>query len=231
MRKVLIFTNVIFLAVAVLYSCSLLKSLEEVNKNGFICNNYSAAPVNEMDKQEVVEMVRNYYNNQYAALHDVTSATKLTGLPVNCPQDSRAVFFNLDTLKKLIYYIEKGSKNFSVADKQNLGLNVYFASYPESFLKVKNGYSYTNRHTLIFIPSIFKTGDSLARDIDLNANLSGVNSRPEYLTDLFFNINTKSKKMVGIAEGSGSMMSQNNGSGTPPPKKPTGNPLLDKTDH
>lgn len=245
MKKLFIAAAAIAFVSMALYSCSLLKSLEEVKKSGFICSNYSLVPVNEMGRQEVVKMVRNYYNNQYQALHDVASSSKLTGLPANCPVDSRAVFFNLDTLKKLIYYIEKGSSGFSAADKQNLGLNVYFASYPESFHKTKPGYNYasgspvlvpydyTNRHTLIFIPSIFSNTELIAKDIDLNANLTGIYSNPVFLDSSFFRINPggQIRRMVAAGDGASSlMMIQNNGSTIPPPKAPTGSRLLDLTD-
>ncbi len=246
MKKLFIAAAAIAFVSLALYSCSLLKSLEEVKQAGFICSNYPVQDVNEMDRQEVVEMVRNYYNNQYKALHDVASPSKLAGLPANCPEDSRAVFFNLDTLKKLIYFIEKGSSGFSATEKQNLGVNVYFASYPESFHKTKPGYDYasgspvlvqydyTNRHTLIFIPSIFSNSELIAKDIDLNANLNSPNTAPVYLDSSFFTFKPGGAQLrvAGVGVGSSSPMgSQNNGSGTPPPKSPTGNQLLDLTTH
>jgi hypothetical protein len=241
MKKLLTIGATILITSAVFYSCSLLKSLDEVQQNGFICSNYSTAPVNEMNKQEVISMVKNYYQNQYMAINSSCPTTgKLVHFPVSPSTnlDSRCVFFSLDTLKRLIYYIEKATRQFSVNDKENLGVNVYFASYPEQMKMNKWGYDYTNRHTLIFFPSIFDNVNHIAKDFDLNNSLDGINVfSPLYIDSAF--INNPLKTVVGgmyyktlstSSGGSASMTSQNHGTATPPPPADTNNDLLDLTD-
>jgi hypothetical protein len=238
MKKYLTAFMALTITVLAFYSCNLIKALDEVKKAGFYCSNYSYSPVNEMDKYEVLDMIRTYYNNQY---NNINSHIGPSTFDFNNPAlpssklvvDSRAVFFDLDTLKKLIYYMDKASENFPLADKQNLGVNVYFAAYPQYFNKEKHGWDYKNRHTLIFFPSIFNNVSHIAQDIDLMASLSGTTpNAPTYITEAFLSDSSMARFVV-LTDGnsnSSSMMSQNNGTAIPPPPTPTGNAILDKTD-
>ena len=78
MKKYFPFALGIIITSAVFYSCSVLNSLKEVQQNGFICSNYSEQPVNKMDKQTVLSMIRNYYNQQYKSISNATTATNFT---------------------------------------------------------------------------------------------------------------------------------------------------------
>lgn len=225
------------------YACNLRNALDQVNKRGYICSNYSQMPVNQMQKQEVLDMIKNYYNNQYAAIHSTNNSTNaplvsFTQQSINTSKDSRCVFFSIDTLKRLLYYVEKASEKFSTQDKANLGLNIYFASYPKSQGVVINGDDYTNRHTLVMLPSIFNPSLKMAKDLNLCTNLSSPSSTPSFINAEFVNNPTNvflcgalgfSLKSSNTGNG---MMSQNHGSGTPPPVDQngnTGNPILDAT--
>lgn len=242
MKKLLTIGISVLITSAVFYSCSLLKSLEEVQQNGFFCSNYSYNPVNEMDKQQVISMVRNYHQNQYRAINSTCSTTsvKLVYFPSspNTNVDSRVVFFSMDTLKRLLYYMEKATRQFSMQDKQNLGVNVYFASYPDQMKMSNWGHDYTNRHTLVFIPAIFDNGQHIGRDFDLNNSLTGVNLLdPLYIDSAFINNPLKTViagmalyKTMSAPGSSTTMNSQNHGTATPPPPATTGNNLLDLTD-
>lgn len=219
----------------VFYACNVAKQLQEVNNAGYICSNYSFALPNKMNKQHVLDMVSNYYHNQYTILH--SQGNNRLKLNTTNPFDSRAVFFSLDSLEKMFYYIRKASKNYSNAEKQNLGVNIYFASYPEADGVIRNNYNYTNRHTVVFVPSIFNTNNNMPEDIDLLANLEG---KIEAKVPIKSNFYTTGGQMFALAARttSNSMMSQNNGTGTPPPPPAgntidgaTGNPLLDITSH
>ncbi|NOT91359.1 hypothetical protein [Ferruginibacter sp.] len=238
MKKLLTIGATFLITSAVFYSCSLLKSLDEVQKSGFFCSNYSDDPVNEMNKQDVISMVKNYYQNQYKAINSTSPISgKLVYFPASMNVDSRVVFFSLDTLKRLIYNIEKATNQFSIQDKQNLGLNVYFISYPDQ-MKMNNwGYDYTNRHSLAIIPSIFDNVNHIGKDFDLNNSLTGVNLfSPLYIDSAFINNPLKTMipgiyfKTMSTPGGSATMNSQNHGTATPPPPAPTGNALLDLTD-
>lgn len=232
MKKVYPFLIGIFVTITFFYACDVSKQLSDVQKVGYQCNNYLTKSPNTMNRGQVLEMVRNYYNNQYQALHDPLSPSKLRGLDPSSPVDSRAVFFSLDTLKRLLYYIEYASKNFTAAEKQNIGVNIYFASYPESMHKMHNGLNYTNRHTLVFIPSLFNPTSNKAEDIDLSENIFGKKDFPIPLNNLFFSLSNLNKSMValGSSTSSSGMNSQNDGTAIPPPPPPTGNTLLDLTD-
>lgn len=240
MKKILTITATVLITSGVFYSCGLLKSLNEVEQNGFICSNYTDKPVNEMDKQVVLSMIRNYYQYQYNAINSScppTNGSKLVHFPPQVNEDSRVVFFDLDTLKRLIYHIEKASKQFPQADRQNLGVNIYFASYPETMNMTNWGWSYTNRHTLVMIPAIFNNSTHMGRDFDLNNSLKLNNIfSPLYIDSAFINDPSKTVfnamvfKTSDAGSGSTNMNSQNHGTATPPPPSPTGNAILDLTD-
>jgi hypothetical protein len=97
MKKVLTIAASVLLTSAVFYSCGLLKSLEEVKKSGFICAYYPPDQLNTMDKQTVLDMLKNYYSHQYNAIQN--SNLKVSFPQSGCGEDSRAVFFSLDSLK------------------------------------------------------------------------------------------------------------------------------------
>jgi hypothetical protein len=236
MKKIIIPVALLIITSLVLYSCSLLKSLEEVKKNGYSCNNYSTYPINEMNKTEVLELIRNYYKNQYAAINSV--GINFNGsIPATqtIKVDSRAVFFNLDTLKRLIYYIEKASENFPKTDRDNLGVNIYYGAYTAAMQVQKHGYDYTNRHTLVMIPSIFNSASNTAKDFDLYNSLNAINvDTPSYINNSFLE-NPINTKIAGLSAnqsvtGRSSMYSQNHGTAIPPPPSPTGNVILEATD-
>ncbi|MFY7965272.1 MAG: hypothetical protein ACOVO1_10275 [Chitinophagaceae bacterium] len=198
-----------------------------------VCSDYSNKQPNQMDKNFVLSMIRNYYNKQYAAINGSSTLIPFpqsSGLTV----DSRCVFFSLDTLKKLLYYIEKSSKNFLPGVKSNVGVNVYFASYPDFSSTRINGQDYTNRHTLVFLPAVF-TGNganALVKDYDMLDNLKfPLKTDPSYFTTTLLSSSTF-LKMGGIVARSENMNAQNHGTGTPPPFgiNGTGNPILDITD-
>lgn len=244
MAKYFIGFGVAIALAAILYMCGVFDALGKVENNGYICSNYSGSNVNEMDKSYVLQMIRNYHAMQYQAIN----ADPRMGYQkaVGCV-DSRAVFFSLDTLKRLIYYIEKASRGFSSQDRENLGVNIYYASYPAKPYMEKFGYDYTNRHTLVFIPSIFSTGLKRARDFDLYNSLRGFSiSSPHYIDSAFLEnpannkiaclvariINTPSGGSTSstVPPADGNMNSQNHGTAIPPPPANTGNVILDETD-
>jgi hypothetical protein len=226
--KKLIFISVASLSIiTILHSCN--ASSGGAGSTTAICADYSSMTVNTMKKEDVLDMVSNYYNKQYNAIN----ADNSIDFPAAAPLDSREVFFNLDTLKRLIYFIEKATANFSAADKANLGMNVYFGSYPQHMDLFKNGINYTNRQTLIFIPSIFDNVLHVGRDFDLNNSLNGTNIlAPLYIDSVFLTTPaiTIIPGMYFRYTNNTSLNAQNHGTGVPPPPAPTGNSILDITD-
>lgn len=234
MKKVLPFLVGVFLTITMFYACDVSKQLSDVEKVGFVCNNYVGKKPNEMQRQDVLDMISNYYTNQYAALHDRNSATSLK-LPPGCPVDSRAVFFNYDTLQRLLYYMALASKNYSQQEKENMGVNIYFASYPKDFKHFRGPNDYTNRHTLIFVPSMFDPGQKRIRDLNIAENIYNHSPKPNFIDSTFFTKPFGSSTIIALGSpgnalaGQGGMTSQNDGTGTPPPPR-TENPLLNLTD-
>lgn len=212
---------------SVLYSCSLLKALDEVQQNGFICSNYANAPINLMNKQEVKAMVSNYYHRQYQAIN---IGSNRVAFP-NSMTDSRMVFFSLDTLKRLIYNIETYTRNLPETEKANLGVNVYFASYSDSQAHFNHGINYTNRHTLVFIPAYFNDADKAGKSFDPRfVENNGNKIEKALLTSADFNnpgtiMGTIARLSSTVSDANGAMFSQNNGTAMPPP--PAGEALLD----
>jgi hypothetical protein len=237
MKNVIIAILFLSLCSMIFYTCKYCNTTTEpVNPNS-ICTDFSYSPPNEMGKLEVIHMIRNYYNNQYNAMHNTINLRRMSFSQRSSTQfDTRAVFFSLDTIKKLLYYMEKASKGYSSADKLNLGVNIYFASYPDN--KIQNGEDYYNKHTLIFMPSIFDPTINAPRDIDIAQNLFNGVSSSKQIDPSFFNdtlnpnavINVLGNSYMRRSNNSGSnMQSQNNGTGTPPPPN-SGDPLFDLTD-
>jgi hypothetical protein len=243
MKRILFFIAGAVIACGIFYSCTVTQSLQHVETNGYICANYENAAVNSMSKKDVLAIIRNYYQNQYRAIHTSSTAPasgqQLVSFPstTTLTKDSRAVFFNLDTLKRLIYYIEKASQQYPASIKEKIGLNIYFASYPSAMQMTINEDDYTNRHTLVFIPSVMDTKSHIANDFDLSASLPGGISQltPSYITEGFLNdSNITSIKGMAVLKQAGTqdadMNAQNHGTGTPPPVN-NNNSILSATNH
>jgi hypothetical protein len=226
-QKILKNLFLVFTLGLMLTACTETNHLKELEKEGYVCNNYSKQTPNQMGRNTVVKMVSNYYQNQYSAINQSAKAGQIL-FPDNCPVDSRAVFMNIDSLKKLLYYLETASKGYSDAEKRNLGVNIYFGSYTKDMNMTENGYDLMNRHTLICIPSIFDSTKKMARDIDLMANINNKSVAPRYIDAAFFGVN----KPIALAKGGSgdsTIFAQNHGSLVPPPPDPSNNPLLNIT--
>ena len=93
--------------------------------------------------------------------------------------DSHSIWFDLDTIKKFIYHIERNVQTNSEANGSKLGLRIYYGAYPEASNFTNPGYEdiayfardpqtmkYGLKHTLIFIPTIYN--ENIADDVDFN---------------------------------------------------------------
>jgi hypothetical protein len=246
MRKAISIAGIFIITALVLYSCSLLKALDEVQQNGFRCYKPNV-PVNTMDKQYVMDMLHNYYKTQYANINNGTISFN-GGVPNTqvAKIDSRAVFFSMDTLQRLLYYMIKASEKFPAADRANMGVNIYFGAYTPAMQMEKQGYDYTNRHTVVLMSSIFDATTNIARDFDLNSSLNNINVlTPTYITDSmlaspgYTDMNAACALKVSVplsgSNDPASMAAQNHGTSIPPPPRTSatpwvsGNALLDAT--
>ncbi len=124
-----------------------------------LCMDFSKYKPATLKHSLVGEMVSNYRKNQLVSIESAAVN------PV--ANDAQSIWFNLDTIKKFIYHIEKGFQQQKPGAKANLGLRLYYAAYP---LKTKwslPGYEgltpllgnpvtlqYEKKHTLIMIPTL-----------------------------------------------------------------------------
>lgn len=124
-----------------------------------ICMDYSKDKPNTLKHSLVKELVKNYKNNQLVAIQTAT---------VNAvPNDAQCIWFELDSIKKFIYHIEKGFEANKPGVKGKLGLRMYYAAYPQDTLWGTKGYEelaslskdpttakYGRKHTLVLIPTL-----------------------------------------------------------------------------
>lgn len=87
--------------------------------------------------------------------------------------DAYSVWFDLDSIKKFIYHIEKGVEQNATAGSDNrLGLRFYYASYPDhttwsdpaytdlsGFAADPSKQNYEYKHTLVLLPTINIAGN------------------------------------------------------------------------
>ena len=140
-----------------------------VNENA-ICDDYSRESISTLKTSLISDLVERYRKNQ------------LTYINQHMPEsdsDSHSIWFDLDTIKKFIYHIEKNVQINRVSNGAKLGLRIYYGAYPEASEFTSPGYEdiaylatdpqtmkYGLKHTLIFIPTIYN--ESLVDNVDFN---------------------------------------------------------------
>ncbi len=129
-----------------------------------VCMDFSNYDPTTLQTGLVKDMVSVYMRNQLNAIQ--------TGSSNQIPNDARCIMFDLDTIKKFIYHIEKGVKKYGQPGEK-LGLRFYYAAYPnkiywgrangypdlEEFLQDPTKANYEFKHTLVAIPAILKGTD------------------------------------------------------------------------
>lgn len=133
-----------------------------------VCMDYKDLNPSTLKTGLIGDMVHIYRNNQlnYINSSGVTN------------DDAYSIWFDLDTIKKFIYHIEKGvEQNTANTDKNRLGIRFYYAAYPEKskwilpqysdlsgFLTDPKTQNYDLKHTLVLLPTINVSGN----DLDFN---------------------------------------------------------------
>lgn len=131
-----------------------------------ICSNYNNLDYSKLPIGLVSGMIEKYRQNQLRAIDEVV------------PNDANSIWFDLDTLKKFMYHIEKGVQTNSPNTAKKLGIRIYYAAYPENTLWDQPGYEalegflkdpitreYQNRHSLVMLPTILNK-DGLDSDFN-----------------------------------------------------------------
>jgi hypothetical protein len=128
--------------------------------NSSICMDYSNYSPSELSARLVKSMISTYQNNQLVSIKSST-------VPNPMVDDAHSIWFDIDTLKKFIYHIEKSVKQNDPNVSHRLGIRIYYAAYPHSGLWGTTGYEalssfstdseksqYSKMHTLVMIPTI-----------------------------------------------------------------------------
>lgn len=126
-----------------------------------ICSDYESEPPAVLTMQMIKKMIEQYKNVQLNNIQ--TAATNAV------PTDARAIWFDLETLKKFLYHVEHNvNKNYTESQGKKIGIRIYYAAYPnnEEMKRMASSQSdpdftfnpaYQNLHTLVMIPTITGT--------------------------------------------------------------------------
>ena len=131
-----------------------------------VCLDYKNEDMSTLDADLVHQMTEDYRANQWAFINPrLNTQTK---------KDAYSIWFDLETLKKFLYHIEKITTNHdSSIKKEDLGVRIYYAAYPDTLQMKKypdldstvrdpDLATYGSLHTLVMIPTIStKTGKML----------------------------------------------------------------------
>lgn len=133
-----------------------------------ICNDYDTVVPPTLTSKMVRSMVAKY------------SATQLNNIQTGInpvPVDAKAIWFDIETLKKFLYHVEHNvAKNSSATSKTKLGVRIYYAAYPKNTNmsdlaqdqtdpNFTMNPAYENLHTLVMIPTI---SDGAGNNYDFN---------------------------------------------------------------
>lgn len=130
-------------------------SIETLVDTNSVCLNFEKYQPSTLQTGLISDMVNIYRVHQGKAINN--------SMP---DPDAESVWFNLDSIKKFIYHVEKLSSKNSV-ESNKLGLRFYYASYPDRSFWGNSGYKdlqdfktdttknkYQYKHTIVMIPTL-----------------------------------------------------------------------------
>lgn len=219
MKKLLITSNLLFIAIVYFQNCTIPKMLVGAqpgsNKN-WHCINYNDSVFSGIPLSVSSALYNKYGTTQYM---NITSGNNAL------VEDSRCVWFSLDIIKKFIYKVEDTLFRKGFNPNTRLGIRFYFATYPDSATMRANPYldglpsSYANHHTLFMVPTFDSLTNGTRIHYDFNAfnGLNG-NNLP------FANKILQQKDVLGFWSNSSASLTvsddiymQNHGEVGPPP--------------
>jgi len=166
---------VVGIAILTLNGCAFLRGTgSTTTDSGALCLDYKNSEESKLEVALIHKMTELYQNNSEDA-------------------DAKAVWFDLETLKKFTYHLEMAAKKNNVAS-QDLGVRIYYGRYPNrgTWNNTSTGYrdlsdfpsnpktnQYEMLHTVVMVPTIKK--DSVNHDFDpLNINTYTNGLTPAY---------------------------------------------------
>jgi len=191
-----------------------------------ICLDYDNEDMNTLNVDLVHAMVDGYKSQQWKSINnDPTFQAAVNG------DDARAAWFDLESLKKFVYHIEKISKSTDrTIDSNKLGVRFYYASYPNKeglrpytelykYLNDENRMDYLNRHTLVLIPTIQNEKGEIKdfNPLDSKTYDGSLYDNPIYKKGNTNPIpNSNSRTIMGLGSTNRDSGSKNHGTLTPP---------------
>lgn len=143
---------------------------QSATKETSICNDFNNEKPSTLTTNLIRGMISQYRSNQYIAINNSRDTKE---------PDAHSIWFDLDTIKKFIYHIERNVAKNTSEKNNKLGLRIYYAAYPKlsEFTKPYNEdisfmatdplkKQFATRHTLVMIPTIFNK--DLNGDVDFN---------------------------------------------------------------
>ena len=127
-----------------------------------ICMDYDNEPPATLTTDLVKSMVTKYDGTQLRYIQTASNTI--------VREDAKAIWFDLETLKKFLYHIEHNvGKNYAEGHDKKLGVRIYYSAYPDAskmndYMSQQNDTTYQfdpayeNLHTLVMIPTI--TGEN-----------------------------------------------------------------------
>ncbi len=185
-----------------------------------ICMDYDAKNMSTLDADLIHVMTQGYETNQLDYIQSKSGTI--------APSDAKAIWFDLETLKRYLYHIEKKSQKVdgTITDK-NLGVRFYYATYPSKDTIMKYDFKdlkdpsgnllfsdYEGLHTLVMIPTI-TIGDKILdfNPLDESTFREGFSQKSNYAYRPGQNI---PNNQTGALAGTRDMSGQNHGTLYPP---------------
>lgn len=151
MKKAMIAANILFFVIVGFYACNNQKSDSDACQK-IHSQDFTGQPIKGyLDVNLAKEIADAYYADKDKSF--ISDAGGVTNV-----EDSRTVWFDLQTLKQYIWQIEDTlCKQGCNIDSLGLGLHLYFAKYPDSSLISQFGVEprYAN-HQTIFLTATYK---------------------------------------------------------------------------
>jgi hypothetical protein len=223
MKKLLLATNLLFMAIIYFQSCIPTKQVivsPEGSRKNWVCLNYADSTFSGITYGTAYKMFETYGGNQFARITNNLNPNT---------DDSKFVWFSLDVIKKFIYKIEDTLHAKGADPSTRLGIRFYFAAYPDSnqmkTIKDLNQLpsSYGKRHTLFMVPTydIASATGTIHQDFNAFEPLSTAKKpSPSMLLDSRTVKSVFTLKMAGLGV-TNDIYIQNHGEIGPPPQPGT----------
>lgn len=183
MKKLLIFTNLFWISVIVLFACIKPNQFNTQDCKVF-CYDYSQEKFDGLTSFAAMNMAKNYQKVFTSANTQIMDTT-----------ETKSVWFSLETIKKFVYQIERSTCGLKCENtkKENLGIRLYFAKYPNqtdvaatdpAFSFLQNHPMYYGRKTLFMVPT-YKVGlDNYDFDPKWSSNFDVTSCKPKTITEI-----------------------------------------------